>query len=65
MRDVEFHKGWDLCLCGSGGGVGGLMVVIGLVLMVVVGGEGGESIVHRSGGSVVYRSSGGELCISG
>ena len=38
-RDVKFHRGWDLCLCDSGG----------------VGGSGGStnvggSVVYRSGG---------------
>ena len=47
-RDVEFHEGWDLCLCGGGGGSdvdssgGG----------VGVGGSGGSCGVGESGESV-------------
>ena len=71
-RDIEFHEGWDLGLCGGGsngsgvdgssrgGGVDGSSGSNGA-------GDSGESIegiVYRSGeggGSIVYRSSGGEM----
>ena len=58
-RDVEIHKGLNLCL--YGGSVGGGGGVVGS------DGDGGESIVDRSGGgggSVVQRSVGGRLCRS-
>ena len=57
-RYIEFYKGWDLCLCGSGcGGIDGGNGDSGV-------GDSDESIVHRSGGSVVYRIGGGGLCRS-
>ena len=57
-RYIEFYKGWDLCLCGSGGGgIDGGNGDSGV-------GDSGESIMHRSGGSVVYRIGGGGLCRS-
>ena len=68
-RDVEFHQGWDLCLCGGdgidvsdgGGGVEGSGGNSGA-------GDAGESIVYRSGGgsgSVAYGSRRAGLCRSG
>ena len=73
-RDVEIHKGLNLCLYGGsvgggggvdgsdgGGGVDGSSGNSGV-------GDGGESIVYRSGGgggSGVQRSVGGRLCRSG
>ena len=71
-RDVEIHKGLNLCLYGGsvgggvdgsdgGGGVDGSSGNSGV-------GDGGESIGYRSGGgggSVVQRSVGGRLCRSG
>ena len=35
-RDVEIHKGWDLCWCGGGGGVGGNGVVMRVMVLIVV-----------------------------
>ena len=77
-RDVEIHKGWDLCLRGGGGGRGGGVGggvdgsdgdggVYGSGGNSGVG-DGGESVVYRSGrggGIVVHRSVGGGLCSSG
>ena len=38
-RDVEVHKGWDLCLCGGGRSCGG--VVVGGGVDCGYGGDGG------------------------
>ena len=41
-RDVEVHKGWDLCLCGGGGrSCGGVVVVVGGGVDCGYGGDGG------------------------
>ena len=79
-RDVEVHKGWDLCLCGGGGRSCGDVVVGGGVDcgdggdggggggVDGSGGNSGESGMCRSGGgsgNVVHRSVGGGLCSSG
>ena len=73
-RDVKIHKGWDLCLRGSGGGRGGGVDgsdgnggVYGSGGNSGAG-DGGESVVYRSGrggGIVVHRSVGSGLCSSG
>ena len=76
-RDVENHKGWDLCLRGGGGGRGGGVGggvdgsdgdggVYGSGGNSGVG-DGSESVVYRSdrgGGTVVHRNVGGGLCSS-
>ena len=66
-RDVEIHKGWDLCLCGDGGYCGGGVAGGGSVDCSDGGnwgggvdgsggnsgaGDGGESGVCGSGGVV-------------
>ena len=75
-KDVDFHKGWNSCLCGSGGGgsgvdgSGGVGGVVGSGESSGVGdsGESVERIVYSSGGggrSIVYRSGEGGLYRSG
>ena len=39
-RDVDVHKGWDLCLCG-GRSCGGVVVVVGGGVDCGYGGDGG------------------------
>ena len=76
-RDLQVHKGWDLCLCGGAVGGGGNVdcsdegdwggSVDGSGGNSGVG-DGGESGAYRSGdggGSVVHWSVGGGLCRSG
>ena len=79
-RDVEFHEGRDLCLCGGGGGGGSSGGNVGDIDGSGGGGgvddsggsmnvgDSGESIVYRSGGGgggIVYRSGGGGLYRNG
>ena len=62
--DVEFHEGWDVCLCGGGGGgVDGSSGSSGvgdssesIKSIVYWSGRGGGSIVYRSIGDGLYRS---------
>ena len=54
-RVVKSHEGWDLCLCGVGGGVDGSGGCGG------VDGSSESSVVDDSGGSIVYRRGGGGL----
>ena len=71
-RDVEIHKGWDLCLRGGGVG-GGVDGSDGDGGVYGSGGnsgvaDGGESVMYssgRGGGSVVHRSVGRGLSSSG
>ena len=56
-EDVEFHEGWDLFLCGSGGGGSGVDGSGG-----GIGDSGGSSGVGDSSENIekiVYRSGGG------
>ena len=45
-REFNFHEGWDLCLCGSGGGVDGSSGSSGV--------DG--SVVYRSSGGGLFMS---------
>ena len=61
VEDVEFHGGWDVCLCGGGGGgVDGSSRAgdssESIKSIVYRSGRGGGSIVYRSIGDGLYRS---------
>ena len=73
-RDVEIHKGWDLCLCGGGGDHGadgdhdsvggrGGGSVDGNNEGGGVDGSGGNVGVHDGRESIVYRCGGDGLSV--